>query len=268
MHKWVSMLKNLPQDKDSLNDFLVDGKDFSLFLASDYTKLEESLRRELERNLATRKGTKFLDLLQAQREAAVRLWAVELANVLPAELRIPRLLTGLGDKDEEIKLLAASSLGQMKSAGVAKQLSEGLSTGRWLPARVAEALSSMGEACLPALAELASSEEVRLRLYAVEILEQVNSGAAVKMILQMLKDKSPQVRKKAAAVLVSFPDLAHGPEAVEALAREEDLQTRLQLIRLLGKIRFEPARAVLELQLESQDPKIVQAAAAALSTID
>ncbi len=268
MQKWVSMLKNLPQDREGLNSFLMGGKDFSSFLAADYGKLEESLRRELERNLATRKGTKFLDLLQAQTDAVIRLWAVELANFLPAELRIPRLLAGMGDKDEEIKLLAARSLGQMKSSGVARQLIAGLSTDRWLPARIAEALSSMGQASLPFLAELASNPEDRLRLNAVEILEQINTPAAREIVLQLLYDASPQVRRKAAGVLLSFSDLAYGPEALKALAQEEDLPTRLQLIRLLGKIRFEPARAVLQSQLESQDPKIVRAAAAALNGID
>lgn len=269
MVNWVLLLKKLPQDKKQLQPYLT-GKyqEFNGFLAREYPQLPESLRRELERNLATRKGTGFLDMLQTQSQPAVRGWAVELACFLPAELRIPRLFRALGDKDEEIKLRATEALGQLTSAEVARELVEGLVSGKWLPARIAQVLSNMGEFSLPYVAKLALSPDEKHRLYAVEILEQINTPRAGMEILRLLNDPSGVVRKRSAAALLSFSGIDSGKALVEALRQEQNPDFKVYLVKVLGRMRYGPAREVLKAQLGSGDPRIIKAASTALEQVE
>jgi len=268
MVDWVSLLKRLPQNKEQLQPYLISGhEEFNGFLSREYPCLPEDLRRELERNLATRKGTRFLDLLQAYPRAAVRTWAVELAEFLPAELRIPRLLIALGDKNDEVKLLASAGLGKLSSADVARRLVEGLAEGKWLPARVAQVLSSIAEISLPYVANLASSADEKLRLYAVDIFEQINTEQAGQEMLKLLGDSSGQVRKRASTALLSFSGINSGEALLEGLRREHDLELKIHLMKLLGRIRYGPAREILEAQLGSGNPKLERAASAALEHV-
>ena len=268
MDKWVTLLKSLPQERSQLTPFLATGKNFQEFMALEYWSLPEELRREVERNLATRKGAKFLDLLQLHPNHVVKTWAITIAELLPAELRIPRLLKALGDRDEGIKLIATSGLGKLKSTEVVKLLIEGLSNDQWVPARIAQTLSNMQEFALPQVIELLAHPEERIRLYAVEILEQTELASAGEALQSSLQDISPMVRKKSAAALLSFGGIFPGPALTDALRGESDPQTRLQLIRVLGKMKFGLARETILAQLHDADLKVVQAAKVALDSLE
>lgn len=268
MTDWVSLLKKLPQNKEGLMPYLKEQREFYSFMYTEYPNLPECTRREVERNLATRKGARFLDLLQLQKQAAVRGWATIIAGFLPAELRIPLLFNALGDRDEEVKLLATERLADLKSVEVARELVNGLESGKWLPARIAEVLSNLGDLSLPFVSRLIDSPSDQLRLNCVEILEQINTSAAGRLIIRLLDDPSDSVRKRAASALAALLGAAAGAELFAALQKEQNSACKIQLIRLLGRLKYIPARDYIEAYLQSEDPKLINASATALDLLN
>lgn len=268
MTDWLQLLRNLPVDQEQLSPFLSKENSFYDFINNAYDNLPEEQRRLVERNLTTRKGTKFLDLLQNHHKPAVRAWAVGIANLLPAELRIPRLLTALADKDDGIKISASTELGRLRSGEVVNLLIDGLVNETWLPARIAQALVAIGELALPNLVVLTKNPEEKVRLYAVEILEQFSDPIAFSAIGELLKnDPSIRIRKKAVSALTSFSDVQVGRILEDALCVESDSAVKPQIIKALGRLQVNSSCDVLRQQLLSKDEKISLAAKEALNII-
>jgi HEAT repeat protein len=264
MDNWLALLKNLPQDREQLIPYLNGEGSFIDFFYQVYPGIAEPIRRELERNLATRKGLKFIDLLIAQRDPNLRRWGLELIDLLPAEMRIPRLLKVFDDKDEGIKLASAAYLGRMKSVEVVKALIQGLEEERWLPARIAQALSSMGDFGVPQLIELSKGDTEKLREYAVEILSDIGTTDAGEAVREAFDDDSSVVRKTAIKASEKFPSQFFEAALIDALLREQDIPTKIQIVRTITKLRLSKAKPALKLELTANDPKLVQAARKAL----
>ncbi len=267
MDDWLTLLKDLPQDQEGLKPYLLWDQNFTDFLAQDYSGISESQRRVIERNLSTRKGLRFIDLLFEHKDPMIRRWALELADLLPGEMRIPRLLNSLDDKDEEIKLIAATKLGRMRSVGVAKALIKGLEEERWLPARVAQALSSMEDLGVPELIQLSKGDSEKLRIYAVEILGMIGSIRAGQAVLRALTDLSPEVRKTAVKASEQFPVEVIGPVLLTALTREQDIPIKILLIRTLTKLGITQAIPTLQREQHAENPKLAETARKALNAL-
>ncbi|MDA8443294.1 MAG: HEAT repeat domain-containing protein [Peptococcaceae bacterium] len=266
MPEWVDLLKHLPQQAEELASYITADKDLADYLTGEYRKLPEELRRGLERNLATRKGTRFFDLLQKNNNPTVRGWALLLAGFLPAELQIPRLFNGLGDKSEENKLVAACKLGKLQSKEVVELLIDGLVTGRWLPARIAQALSAMDASALPQLIKLTTNSDENIRIYAIEILASFVAPEVGPVIMQLLSDPAAKVRKKAAEVVPAFADLICPEQIGQILRSEMDMAVRLQLVRAIGQVNLPGITAILQDEANGDNQKIARAARIALES--
>ena len=192
-----------------------------------------------------------LDL--ADRDYKVRAISVErLGNV--GGPGVPELLfNAMADKNEEVKLAAAAALKRLKDPEVAYSLVGALrEPNKWLPARVAEVLVSLGQAAVPVLHEALHDEDPAVRGYVIEILGEIGDKSSADALHLALQDKNANIRLQAAAALGS---LAHPDSAVflADILGDPELKVRIQVIRSLGKIGGPLAGRHLSALLESED---------------
>lgn len=167
------------------------------------------------------------------------------------------LFEAMADKNEEVRLAATAALKKLRDPSVAFRLAQALrDPNKWLPARVAEVLVSLGQASVPALHAEINHHDPIVRGYVIEILGEIGDVSAAESLQQALSDTDANIRLKAAEALGS---LSH-PGSVEYLAgvlEDPEFKVRIQAVKSLGKTGGGQAARHLAALLKAQDEMMI-----------
>jgi len=146
------------------------------------------------------------------------------------------LFQAMADKNEEVRLIAATALKSVGDPSIAGMLVAALKEpNRWLPARVAEVLISFGRESLPALQEALKEKDPVLRGYIIEILGEIGDESATESLQEALGDENSNIRLQAAAALGSIRQNVSVIHLLKLL-EDPEVKVRVQAIRSLGRI--------------------------------
>lgn len=171
------------------------------------------------------------------------------------------LFNAMADRNEEVRLAATASLKKIKDSSVASMLIESLKfPNKWLPARVAEVLLSLGEVSVTALEGALSDDDPVIRGYVIELLGEMGAGVSAHTLYPALKDENSNVRLQAARVLGKIGD-ADATKVLAELFNDQETKVRIQAVRSIGKIGGQYAARQLEKLLTSEEDPRIQIAA-------
>lgn len=171
------------------------------------------------------------------------------------------LFHAMADRNEEVRLAAAASLKKVKDPSVAPMLIEALKfPNKWLPARVAEVLLSLGEVSVTALEGALSDDDPVIRGYVVELLGELGQGVSAPALYPTLKDENSNVRLQAARVLGKLSSSESVGPLVELL-NDRETKVKVQAVRSIGKIGGAEAVKQLERVLVSEEDPLIHIAA-------
>jgi HEAT repeat protein len=184
---------------------------------------------------------------------------------------VPFLMDLLQDNDASVKVIAATALGQMKSATATAKLIERLIDNKEAPSVRSAAASSLGlikaETAVQPLIEALDAPEAEVRLTVAQSLFHIGERKVVKELVKLLNDPTPEVRKYCACAL----GRSKYEQAVEDLTRllqdktVKAAEVRLMVIWALGEIGCERAADELLPFLRDSDEQIQTAAVRALA---
>ncbi|MFO0726676.1 MAG: HEAT repeat domain-containing protein [Myxococcota bacterium] len=196
--------------------------------------------------------------LGSAREWAVRAAAARALGQLRYVEAIPALVKAMRDPHEDsqsVKLAAAQALGQMRvEEAVPLLLAELAVVDEWASPRIAEVLTSFGDAALGALIQALSDEtHVNLRVWAAQILGQTMARVAVPDLIARLQDRSSAVRMSAAEALGKIGDKRAANDLVDLARRDPVATVRAEAARALGRVGDETVVENLVVLLEDPD---------------
>lgn len=150
---------------------------------------------------------------------------------------VPGLLfRAMADKNEEVRLAATAALKELADPSIAGLLVNALKEpNKWLPARVAEVLISLGSLAVPALRSALEDSDPVFRAYVIEILGEVGDRSSVDTLHLALGDSVANIRRQAAAALGKTGYPGSVGFLVEAL-NDPEIKVKVQAIRSLGII--------------------------------
>lgn len=170
------------------------------------------------------------------------------------------LFNAMADRNEEVRLAATASLKKIKDPSVASMLIEALKfPNKWLPARIAEVLLSLGEVSVTALEGALTDNDPVIRGYVIELLGEMGTKVSAPTLYPALKDENSNVRLQAARVLGRMGS----PEAITLLAEllnDPETKVRVQAVRSIGKIGGPGAARLLEKLLVPEEDPLTQIA--------
>jgi HEAT repeat protein/Zn-dependent protease with chaperone function len=199
--------------------------------------------------------------------------AEALSSLNDAPESVEPLVSALGDSDVHVRLAAVQGLSARKDkralaalAGLMKDSS---------PEVRAAAVCALGElqdaSSLPALTTALKDENEEVRAQAVRALGNLETPKAIPALIEATKDRSSEVRSSAANALGELHDAANSPQvvtALKALLEDSSSEVREQAINALSEIRDSGALQALIAAMQSKDPVVRKAAAAALGQRD
>jgi len=206
--------------------------------------------------------------------ASVRRAAAEaLAAMDEAPQTVEPLVSALGDTDVHVRLAAVQGLAARKDKRALAALS-GLMKDASPEVRAA-AVCALGElqdaSALPALTTALKDDNEEVRAQAVRALGSLESPKAIPALIEATKDKSQDVRASAASALAQLHDASSSAVVVNALKGlldDSSADVREQAIDALSEIRDAGALQALIAAMQSKDPVVRKAAAAALGQRD
>lgn len=140
----------------------------------------------------------ILDVGEDLSSADARWWAARALAEVGGQGAITPLVRALADRDADVRACAALALGKIGAAlpaVAAEALGAQLGDPSALVAGIAaDALSMLGEAAVPALAEALADARPHVRLLAVRALDRTRSQSAVAPLCSVLEDSSYLVR--------------------------------------------------------------------------
>jgi HEAT repeat protein len=137
----------------------------------------------------------------ASRRAWRRATAAFSLGSMGAGRAAPALIDALQDRNRNVRVSAARSLGNLAAVGAVEPLVLAFAR-RSIPQLVAgQALLSIGKASLPALRRLASDPDPEARAFALELIGLAGDAEDASHVLPHLRDGSAEVRAKAARAL-------------------------------------------------------------------
>jgi len=199
--------------------------------------------------------------------------AEALAGMDEAPQTVEPLVSALGDADVHVRLAAVQGLAARKDkralaalGGLAKDSS---------PEVRAAAVAALGEmedpTAVPALTAALKDDNEEVRAHAVRALGNLGSPKATSALIEATKDRSAEVRSQAAAALAETHDASNSGavvSALKALLDDSSAEVREQSIDALSEIRDAGAVQALIAAMQSKDPVVRKAAAAALGQRD
>jgi Zn-dependent protease with chaperone function len=215
-------------------------------------------------------------LAKALKDANVsvrRAAAEALASMDEAPQTVEPLVSALSDSDVHVRLAAVQGLAARKDkralsalGGLAKDSS---------PEVRAAAVSALGElqdpAAIPALTAALKDDNEQVREMAVRGLGNLDSDKATPALIEATKDRSASVRAAAANALAEHHDASTSAAvvgALKALLEDSSPDVREEAISALSEIRDAGAVQALIAAMQSKDPVVRKAAAAALGQRD
>jgi Zn-dependent protease with chaperone function len=199
--------------------------------------------------------------------------AEALSSLNDAPESVEPLVSALADSDVHVRLAAVQGLSARKDkralaalAGLMKDSS---------PEVRAAAVCALGElqdaSSLPALTTALKDDNEEVRAQAVRALGNLETPKAIPALIEATKDRSSEVRSSAANALGELHDAANSPQvvaALKALLEDSSSEVREQAINALSEIRDSGALQALIAAMQSKDPVVRKAAAAALGQRD
>lgn len=213
----------------------------SAVAALDSTNAEE--RRQALKSLAQMNHPAAYAALVGAIQHPMRDVRVDAAFLLTKETNhqeraaVPGLLDALHDDDPRLRAAAAKSLGEIGDATAVPELLRSMNTDpdgniRW---QASGALSKIGEAAVPGLAEALKDEDWKVRRSAAEALAGMREPSAIPALIEVMADRNDVVRQAVANALESMGIIAV-PKLIEALnSRDGNLaRTAAEMLQRIG----------------------------------
>jgi HEAT repeat protein len=183
--------------------------------------------------------------------------AFRLGDIGPASAA-PALIAALGDRDRDVRIAAARSLGRLRAPEASAELLTAAADRRVPPALVRWALLQIGPPALPRLLPLMTDESERARAGVVQLVGLLGGPGEATAVRERLGDDSAAVRAQAARALGriggrrDLPALRQATwdgvpavraAAAEALGQHRDSESVEILATRAGADTFDVARA-------------------------
>ena len=176
------------------------------------------------------------------------------------------LLQALNDRDPDVRLAAARSLGRLRPRSAAGPLLYALVQGLVPRAVAANALISIGAAALPGIRNLLSDEEPAARANAVELLGRLGNPRDSVTLRERLADDAPLVRCRACEALARLGADDAG-DALEELLADEIADVRMSAAEALAAVGDERSAPTLLRLVHHDGVEVAEVAARALTTV-
>jgi HEAT repeat protein len=131
----------------------------------------------------------------------------------------------------------------------------------------AEVLGSLGSLAIPSLLQALKDKDKEVRKRAANILGKIKDPAAVPALLRTLKDEDIGVRRMVDLALDRIKDPTTVAVLIQSLENEEDAVLRWEVARVLGKIKDPAAVPALRQTLKDENVDVRRWAATALGMI-
>ena len=167
--------------------------------------------------------------------------AVRVLGELKIPTSVPTLLSALGDRDPDVRNVAARALGRMKLQSAEEALVALLGRhDQAVSSRIAAICIEMGPRTAPLLIRSLRDGNARARFWAARILGEIRDPRATRSLCDALLDKDAEVRSAAAWSLGSLADPATAPLVLPVL-RDPVWYVRAHAAETLGRIGDETA---------------------------
>jgi HEAT repeat protein len=176
------------------------------------------------------------------------------------------LLQALNDRDPDVRLAAARSLGRLRPRSAAGPLLYVLVQGLVPRAVAANALISIGAAALPGIRTLLSDEEPAARANAVELLGRLGNPRDSLSLRDRLDDEAPLVRRRACEALARL-GADDACDALEELLADEVTDVRISAAEALAAVGDERSAPTLLRLVHHDDAEVAEVAARALTAV-
>jgi HEAT repeat protein len=176
------------------------------------------------------------------------------------------LLQALNDRDPDVRLAAARSLGRLKPRTAAGPLLFALVQGLVPRAVAANALLSIGAAALPGIRNLLHDDQPAARANAVELLGRLGNPRDSESLRERLGDDAPLVRRRACEALARLGADDAG-DALEELLSDAVADVRMSAAAALGTVGDERSAPTLLRLVQHDCVEVAEVAARALSAV-
>jgi HEAT repeat protein len=176
------------------------------------------------------------------------------------------LLQALNDRDPDVRLAAARSLGRLRPRSAAGPLLFAMVQGLVPRAVAASALLSVGAAALPGIRNLLHDEEPAARANAVELLGQLGNPRDSESLRERLGDDAPLVRRRACEALARLGADDVG-DALEELLADDIADVRISAASALATVGDDRCAPTLLRLVHHDSVEVAEVAARALSAV-
>jgi HEAT repeat protein len=176
------------------------------------------------------------------------------------------LLQALNDRDPDVRLAAARSLGRLRPRTAAGPLLYALVQGLVPRAVAASALISIGTAALPGIRNLLRDEEPAARASAVELLGRLGNPRDSLSLRERLGDDAPLVRRRACEALARLGADDVG-DALEELLSDQVADVRISAATALATVGDERSAPTLLRLVQHDCVEVAEVAARALAAV-
>jgi HEAT repeat protein len=176
------------------------------------------------------------------------------------------LLQALNDRDPDVRLAAARSLGRLRPRSAAGPLLYALVQGLVPRAVAANALISIGAAALPGIRNLLADEEPAARASAVELLGRLGNPRDSVSLRERLGDDAPLVRRRACEALARL-GADDACDALEELLADTVADVRISAAEALAAVGDERSAPTLLRLVHHDDVEVAEVAARALTAV-
>jgi HEAT repeat protein len=192
--------------------------------------------------------------------------AFRLGDIGPASAATA-LAAALHDRDRDVRIAAARSLGRLRAIEAAEDLLAAAVDRRIPPALVRWALLQIGAPALPRLLPGLSAESERLRAGAVQLTGLLGGPGDAAAIEDRLRDSSAVVRAQAARALGRIGGRRNLPALRQAMWDRVPM-VREAAAEALGQLRDRDSVPVLALRAAGDQFDVARACARAVAAID
>jgi HEAT repeat protein len=176
------------------------------------------------------------------------------------------LMQALNDRDPDVRLAAARSLGRLRPRTAAGPLLFALVQGLVPRAVAANALLSIGAAALPGIRNLLTDDQPAARANAVELLGRLGNPRDSQSLRDRLGDDAPLVRRRACEALARLGADDAG-DALEELLADDVADVRISAAAALGAVGDERSAPTLLRLVQHDCVEVAEVAARALSAV-
>jgi HEAT repeat protein len=209
---------------------------WSQLAAEEISQLELTTRLDVIRSLEEQGVlTRFIRDVRSPLKWT-RAHALRVLGELKVPASVPALLEALEDKDPDVRIVAARSLGRMRLQAAEEALVAQLGRHEQaVSARIAAICIEMGTRTGPLLIRALRDAKPKARFWAARILGEVKESRACRSLGDALLDPDPDVRSASAWALGAIADRETAP-LVEAALRDPVWYVRAHAAEALGKL--------------------------------